>query len=69
MTMKKKNVEYQHLESEGSSLQEPVAVYQRDISLRQIPEHIVKDIEVSKEEYQKGLAVPVSEFMRKYRNV
>lgn len=67
--MKKKNVEYQHPESEGSSLREPVAVYQRDIALRQIPEHIVKDIEVSKEEYQKGLAVPVSEFMRKYRNV
>lgn len=30
MTMKKKNVGYQLLESEGSSLQEPVASYQQE---------------------------------------
>ena len=66
--MKKKNVEYQYPESEPFSLHEPVMSYQQDISSREIPEHILKDIQISREEYKKGLAIPVSDFMKKYRD-
>ena len=50
--MKKKNVEYQYPESEPFSLHEPVMSYQQDISSREIPEHILKDIQISREEYK-----------------
>ena len=66
--MKKKNIEYQYPESEPSSLQELAMSYQQDISSRDIPEHILKDIQISREEYKKGLAIPVSDFMKKYRD-
>lgn len=66
--MKKKNIEYQYPESETPSLQEPVIAYQQDISSRIIPEYILRDIQISQEEYKKGLAIPVSDFLKKYRN-
>lgn len=66
--MKKKKEEYQYLESEPSSLHEPAVSYQRDISSREIPEYILKDIRISQEEYKKGLAIPVSDFMKKYKD-
>ena len=49
--MKKKNIEYQYPESEPSSLQELAMSYQQDISSREIPEHILKDIQISREEW------------------
>ena len=61
--MEKKEIEYQYQESESSSFQEPVVSYQRDLSSREIPEHIMRDIQVSLEEYKKGLAIPVVDFM------
>lgn len=66
--MKKKNVKYQYPESESSSLHESIVSYQKDISSREIPEYILKDIQISQEEYKQGLAIPVSDFMKKYRN-
>ena len=66
--MKKKNIEYQYPKSEPPSLQELAISYQQDISSREIPEHILKDIQISREEYKKGLAIPVSDFMKKYRD-
>lgn len=65
--MKKKNVEYK-LPDEGSSLlQEPALSYRQDVVSREIPEQIMWDIEVSREEYKKGLAISVDDFMKKYR--
>ncbi len=68
MTMKKKNVEYQYPEKSSSSVQEPIVSYKRDISSREIPEYILNDIQVSREEYKNGLAIPVSDFMKKYKD-
>ncbi len=39
-----------------------------DISSREIPEYILNDIQVSREEYKNGLAIPVSDFMKKYKD-
>lgn len=61
--MKKKNIEYHYQESEKTSLHEPVVSYHQDISSREIPEYILEDIRVSQEEYKKGLAIPVSDFI------
>lgn len=66
--MKKKNIEYQLPEGDTPSVQEPVVAYQQDISSRKIPEYILKDIQISQEEYKNGLAIPASDFIKKYRN-
>ncbi|WP_347146379.1 hypothetical protein [Parabacteroides goldsteinii] len=66
--MKKKSIEYQYPGSENSSLREPIVTYQQNILSREIPANILKDIQVSREEYKNGLAIPVSDFMKKYRN-
>lgn len=66
--MKKKNVEYQLPEIESQSVREPVVEYQSSIVSREIPEYILNDIRISQEEYKRGEAIPVSDFMKKYRN-
>lgn len=66
--MKKKNVEYKLPNEDSSLLQEPALSYRQDVVSREIPEQIMWDIEVSREEYKKGLAIPVDDFMKKYRN-
>lgn len=66
--MKKKNVEYKLPDEDSSLLQEPALSYRQDVVSREIPEQIMWDIEVSREEYKKGLAIPVDDFMKKYRN-
>lgn len=68
MAMKKKNIEYKYPKYEKTSLQEPVVSYQQDITSRKIPEYILEDIQISQKEYKNGLAIPVSDFMKKYRN-
>lgn len=65
--MKKKNVEYKLPDEDSSLLQEPALSYRQDVVSREIPEQIMWDIEVSREEYKKGLAIPVDDFMKKYR--
>lgn len=66
--MKKKNVKYKLSDEDSSLLQEPALSYRQDVVSREIPEQIMWDIEVSREEYKKGLAIPVDDFMKKYRN-